>query len=219
MSVVIRKSGIYLQKWSAKKNDYVYKKVKDTDFFKLWRKQVALEDVTFSNIIDLVCIERGNIIQDLCNCNIFEFINDDFYANKPIDKDYVVEYIEVKKFYNIIDFGDGPEFQEETTCSGVITINGKQEFSGLSFTNWRDLKAAKIKINDTAQIQENHECIKTVSVCITLGEFLSALFDELTFFGTPSNREKHLNGLKNTLKTFDKQKFFTWDEVIKEIGE
>ena len=191
-----------------------------------WHRILSIENgVTLHNLID--CLKEIDAVQTvelLVNCNIEDFFEEVFVDDK--NKDSNLEKIQVSKHFELSE-----EMSDAIYCSGILKRPIKEEHTGieystqgLEFTPWYKIKDLPLEISHEGKFYDgvgSEMTEKTFSVFIRLGEFLYGLFDELSFFGSPSNRDEQHNSLKKTIEEIKSGecKFVSWKEVDEELKE
>lgn len=208
MLVILKKDGLY----------YGKEKVQDErDLMWRWNSVLEVEDeVTFGDLINYLYADEliMNTVSLLTQTDLLEY-KDEF--DKDAVDDGQLQSIEIAR--NV--YLQGPQLIHGPYALGVFTEPRVNEDLGvtdrvcsLGFASWNELKNLPLKINKLVEhydgfLPENTE------TCITLGEALSALFEELGFYGNPTDRQNTQEDLEERMRKVEngEVEFYTWEEV------
>lgn len=177
------------------------------------------EGVTFKRIFNLIIMNRkifNTIFYSFTRgFDIDLYIED--YLKESEDVDSAIDYCEVYRVYENFKYDDGTEEDQYYYAfhgKGKPTKEGALNY-GFSFTSLSELKNLPIKTNENLEItidtglsfddkdfdlKNKYKKIHTAKIPITLFNFIGAILYEITFTGTPANRDEKLNDLQDTVE-------------------
>ena len=192
-----------------------------SDLPKYIGEPLEIEDgVTFKRVFDLL-ISNRNIFNIIFHSftrgfNIDLYLEDYLKESKePKEPTSNIEYCEVYRIYEHMIFDDGEvdhEYYYGFHGVGKPTENGIINYS-FSFTSLSEIKYLPIKTNnlldiiidtgvnildENVSIDDKYKSIHKAQIPITLFNFIGAILFEITFLGTPKNKDEKLNNLNDT---------------------
>jgi hypothetical protein len=197
------------------------------------------EDITFGDFFKI--IEREKDVFDavfsshLGHCPLQLYLDE---IKKPEVKDDEIDYLEIHRYGEYWDWGDIDMF------IGISGISGKSDITyGIGFTPLNELKHLPLRLNEDFEISEvkipprsvmylarllkkvgipvgkwdnpsPHVYVKG-KVEITVYELISAILNEISFYGDPEKRDDKMDELDrmvDDIKNGDLSNFTKWEE-------
>jgi hypothetical protein len=191
---------------------------------KIIKKEDKKTEVLKTLIYNL--FEQVEIKQPFTLQNLFNILKGDLHIYSLLFSKQLGKH-DLFKFYNSIKKKGNPskeikslevgtwfEIEEDNSIFqyydfGGIAKKKKDGFYGLDMINLATIKNLPLKIKNSANIYNvDMDTIATYETKMTVHEFLGAIFDEISFYGTPEESQKKLNEIKqiasDTLEQFPK---------------
>lgn len=209
-------------------------------FLKYLDEPVELDKkTTFGTIISLLYLNKDitNYIfgRTLGGVDIEEFFQD---MNTPPDvdqkNDYKTEYLEIHQYPDIWKYEKKEKRFDYTNVLSLHIIKHEENEDvpyGISFVKLSNLKKHVIRINleydflinDTTKKFTKESLIpilETKLEIIRLYDFLGAILYEISWHGTPSDRDSFSEELVNRVKDIEEGnvELISWDEAMKRLG-
>ncbi len=124
-----------------------------------------------------------------------------------------IKFLEVGKSIYIFDHENVGEERLEFTGIGI------DDKYALSLEQWANLSNFDIKINDKVDVIKGDSVLTEYQYDFTLYDFLSAIFNEICFYGSLRRREKTLTELENRLEEIHdgSVKLSSFEEVMERL--
>lgn len=197
------------------------------------------EGVTFGRIFD-ICIMNRDIFNTIFysftrGYNIDMFIDD--YVNEVEDDDHVsaIDYLHVYRTYEHMIFDDGTV--DHSYSYGFGGVGKADEHGvinyGVGFTSLSKLKDLPIKTDNELDItvdtgksfdevetlEEKYVLVHKADIPITLFNFIGAILFEISFHGTPKDRNDFADNLTETARQVESGEMETYEMLKDEDGK
>lgn len=194
------------------------------------------DDVLFERIFEII-IDNKSIFNEIYASTLGFYTIDDFVLEYTKDHEEhkdersEIDYLEVRRYYDIWESDEENEIASYEAFHGICE-NFTDEYQkepiqmGISvgFTPINELKKYPIKINNEIEIKKfDLDSKKYIDYLngrseITVFEFFQAILNEISFYGSPSERDEVLDKLKLTTQQFESGELKTYELISNENG-
>lgn len=203
--VYITKNGIRVMEWNGDLKEYVEKKISNP-YHQLRTVCHVEPDVTLKDIINYVYSEPllSALIGEYSWCSVEAFYKE---VNTPTDKKSDLDYIDLTQCIEFNDWG----------VSNSVSVNGagpnkeKTEYDdrdyvdnwGIELTPVNEMADTKIRLNPKVSFSDNRNKLykheEVDGACFSFLEVISEIFYEISFCGSPSDRDEMGLNLKQAV--------------------
>ena len=207
---VLKKEGLFVREWDGEEKTYKDRIIKEEEVFSYLNKCLDIEEgVVFENLIRIVSenesLKTFLSMYSLCwdidafHKEIFEGEKESKDSSAIVDNLVICRYGEVhnsdgkKELESFIDFGGNGRCIDEEAFGDC---EYHESSFGVGCGHLGDLKEIPIILNIEYKIENNKS--EKVFVCnqkFTLLEVLNAVYDEISFYGSPEDRDSFFDDL------------------------
>lgn len=235
MSVVFKPEGFFKAEWDPENSTYVERKIDESNFFKYYRFDVKTEGApTLLNFFEALY----NLGPDVCDvisqiswCNLSDFISE---VRKDSDDKSNLYHLSVSKNVFVDRYSDdqNPELQIycELNGTGLADDDSGKVIDNwcVSFTPLYKMKHLEVKVNNTTELTVKLDSAPAVGPAhkfesvdrpISLGDFINAILYDISFHGSPNERDLVSQDLKRRVEELENgtAKTFSFDEFMEEM--
>jgi hypothetical protein len=230
--LVLCPSGPFLVWWDGRTGHKRQRLVSSQILVKGWSLPAEIEGATLGNVLSSIKgLSRRDLdtLEGLCNARIAPFVREMGTARLPkVSPDPAVTIIEIGKAVYIEKAFEGGKGDAEVVvrpeCSGLEALPGRRsrrrvERWALAYQPVYLLKDAVLIIAERSFVTDSRKrrdvVVAHLRPKLTLGEILTALFDEIAFSGTPTERDRERRELDRRVKEArsGKARSYSWAEV------
>lgn len=197
--------------------------VEAEDVTSLLSNEIRLEGrVTLQSVLEALHLDvNSKVLSKLLNCNLTKLYQE--MTEKPPDKVSALSYIEVSQSFELFKESEHkPWMNIMLTCSGRKVDEVVQY--AIDLCPVAEISNLPIVLNDNGKLivlgAEYKEMeIHDFSCTFTFYQMLSAIIDELSFFGSDSKKKEVLEGLEQQVADIEsgKVELIPWEEVKKKL--
>lgn len=219
MFVTFKPQGFFKLEWHPESSSYVERKIDENDFFKCYRHELKTKDAPtlldfFEALYNLgpnVC----DVISQISWCNLSDFIDE---VRKDSDDKSNLYHLSVSKNVHVDRYSnkENPELQIYCELSGTGLADDESgkiiDNWSVSFTPLCKMKHLEVKIKNTDTLpvrldaesygNPTHE-FQSVDRVISLGDFVNAILYDVSFHGSPKERDAVSEDLRRRVEELD----------------
>lgn len=201
--VHITKSGLKWMSWDGDTRQYV--EDQRSNFTRCLRVACYIDsDVTLGDVFRAVAAhpELMKIVGDYSWCDMAAFHEEAVKPGKFTDLKYLLvsKYFEFDEHegHEALDFGGiGPS---EVDDPRTADQDGNMHWA-IDFTPVNELASLHVRLSPTMDIFHDHKKIGSAPACFSLLEVLDAIYDEISFHGSPRSRDERGDELEAIVKS------------------
>lgn len=205
MSVMITKEGITCTEWDGTIREYVPKEIKHP--YHELRNACSIEKgVTLKDIINIVGKDKklSELVGEYSWCNVAAFVKE---VNKPSSKKSDLSAIELGKYAELHKAHGSEKYGDLDIHIHVSGIDDKDPETGwaIEFTPVNEMADVEVRLNPELPFHDWRQEVTTNletmrgTACFTLLEVLTEIFYEISFCGSPKERDEASLNLKQTV--------------------
>lgn len=211
--VWITKTGFRAMEWNGNIREYVDKPI--TNIFHEFRTACHIEDnVTLGDIIKIVGSNKklSDFVGSYAWANVQAFYQE--VSKEPVKKSNL-KWIEISRSVEICslfkgDQGNAGEIQDSISVSGR---DDSETVWAIDLSPVNEISHCIVRINPEVKVydsrktvSEGYKEVATGHGCFTLQEVLTEIFFEISFLGSPSDRDEVAANLKQTIEDIESGK-------------
>jgi len=199
MTTIFRNGRFVSHEWNCDTGTHVDELIDTFDLARYWGEPLESFNGTLGELLTFLKkndVEGVSLIEHLTRSNIEPFLEEPLLGE--VKDDDPLDFLQIKRWVTIEREKDG-----ELVLENHVDLTGKKHDNpdnyGVEFAPLCELAHLPLIVESKATLTDNTADYSTstrfVTSSITLGEFFQAVFDEVSFCGSPAQRDVERNSL------------------------